>query len=223
MVMLTSAPADQWIETPVAAPTWRADGASRHRALRRADLACIRHRGLTEWLVSEHIFVQPRPCTLEEQPGLTTLSTAVSAELASLTGLSLTSFVLHEHVGRIHAIVIHAPASRPVRDPSPRSRAPASPTESSLPIAHPPLPWIIGAPAGLHELLALQRALVKNVGTLLRYRGTWPGTATPAALSDVLLQGGALDLSMEETAYWLLLLHMLEGHYAHAFCACRGL
>ena len=72
--------------------------------VRRADLAFLRYHGLTEWLVGQAIDLQPQPCTVESLPTLATLSTAVTSELASLTGLGLTSFFLHQHVGRVYAI-----------------------------------------------------------------------------------------------------------------------
>lgn len=176
--------------------------------VRRADLAFLRYHGLTEWLVCQAIDLQPQPCTVESLPTLATISTAVTSELASLTGLGLTSFFLHQHVGRVYAIGVQIYVSEDMCGHK-RSR-----------IVHPPLPWLVGVPASCRDVVVWQRGLAANIGTMITYRGGWPGSATPAAVRDLLLQGLALGLTRPELAYWLLLLQMLEAHYARPIGSC---
>ncbi len=176
--------------------------------VRRADLAFLRYHGLTEWLVCQDIDLQPQPCTVESLPTLTTISTSVTSELASLTGLGLTSFFLHQHVGRVYAIGMEISVGED-KGGHRRSR-----------IVHPPLPWLVGVPASCREVVVWQRGLAANIGAMITYRGGWPGSATPAAVRDLLLQGLALGLSRPELAYWLLLLQMLEAHYARPIGSC---
>lgn len=193
------------MSTQVYEPAWHPrleGGPDPAGEVRRADLAFLRYHGLTEWLVAHAIDLQPQPCTIEGLPSLATLSTAVTSELASLTGLGLTSFFLHQHVGRVYAIGLDL---HPHETPGGRRASR---------VVHPPLPWLVGVPAACREVVAWQRGLASNIGTMILYRSGWPGSATPAAVRDLLLQGLALTLSRPELAYWLLLLQMLEAHYA---------
>ncbi len=167
--------------------------------VRRSDLAQLRHRGLTEWVVAEAVAVTPIPCVVETDPQLPLISTLVTSELAGHLRIGLDQLYCLERVGRIYTVAF-------VGQPFPA------------------FPWLVGAPASLAPALVAQRDLARNLGTHLRLRAAWPGAATPEQLRHQLLQGsGALELLREELAYWLLKLQMLSAHIAVSAqsCACH--
>ena len=181
-------------------PSWTAWQVSAMGSpVRRSDLAQLRHRGLTEWVVAEAIVVNPVPCVIETDLQLPLISTLVTSELSGLLRVGLDQLYCLERVGRVYTIAF---------------------VGQQLPA----LPWLVGAPAGLAPLLDAQRDLARNLGTHLRLHSTWPGPATPEQLRRLIVSGGgALDLLREELAYWLLKLQMLSAHVAASAqpCACH--